>query len=200
MLWMLWMPHSRAHFVCQNDFWANICANVLRNPYPATGRYVPVQFSKFYHWKYSCEVFLLCMMMMIGQMMKLRKQARSIWQRGALEWWSGASALSADGYWTNTILSGSPSWFLPSGLPSLKWTNTILSGWFWNVRGVMWWNYGSNLDPACLLVINENKVGDDYFTLTLVRCHKLCFRANLFWQDYMMIVWTMFLEHGGMVQ
>ena len=103
--WMLWMPHSRAHFVCQNDFWANICANVLRNPYPATGRYVPVQFSKFYHWKYSCEVFLLCMMMMIGQMMKLRKQARSIWQRGALEWWSRASALSADGYCTNTILS-----------------------------------------------------------------------------------------------
>ena len=143
---------------------------------------------------------LKCMMMMIGQMMKLRKQARSIWQRGALEWWSGASALSADGYWTNTILSGSPSWFLPSGLPSLKWTNTILSGWFWNVRGVMGLNYGSNLDPACLLVINENKVGDDYFTLTLVRCHKLCFRANLFWQDYMMIVWTMFLEHGGMIQ
>ena len=120
MLWMLWMPHSRAHFVCQNDFWANICANVLRNPYPATGRYVPVQFSKFYHWKYSCEVFLLCMMMMIGQMMKLRKQAWSIWQRGALEWWSGASALSADGYWTNTILSGSPSWFLPSGFTLFK--------------------------------------------------------------------------------
>ena len=48
---------------------------------------------------------LKCMMMMIGQMMKLRKQARSIWQRGALEWWSGASALSADGYCTNTILS-----------------------------------------------------------------------------------------------
>ena len=32
---------------------------------------------------------LKCMMMMIGQMMKLRKQERSIWQRGALEWWSG---------------------------------------------------------------------------------------------------------------